>query len=193
MIIMFIGPSSSGKDYFYNKVLEKYNLETIVLYTTRPKRKGEVEGKEYHFIDKDTMDKLEKEKKLVERRDYDTVHGIWSYATRGDDIDKNKIYLVINTWEGYKDYVDYFGKNNIYPFYFDLDSNIRFERAFLREKEQKHKKYMELCRRFIADEKDFSKDKLNKYKPIIIDNSGSIEDTMKQIDINIKKIIDKSK
>lgn len=191
MIIMFIGPSSSGKDYFYNKVLEKYNLETIVLYTTRPKRRGEVEGKEYHFIDKDTMDKLDSENKLVERRNYNTAHGIWSYATRGDDIDKNKSYLVINTWEGYQDYVDYFGKDNVYPFYFELDSDIRFERAFLREREQKHKKYMELCRRFIADEKDFSKDKLKKYKPIIIDNSGSIDNTMKQIDLKMKKILKK--
>lgn len=193
MIIMFIGPSSSGKDYFYNKVLEKYNLETIVLYTTRPKRRGEVEGKEYYFIDKDTMDKLDSENKLVERRDYDTVHGVWSYATRGDNINKNKIYLVINTWEGYKDYVDYFGKENIYPFYFELDQDIRFERAFLREKMQKHKKYMELCRRFIADLEDFSKEKIDKYKPIIIDNSNSIDNTMKQIDANIKRIINKNK
>ena len=50
---------------------------------------------------------------------------------------------------------------------------------------------MELCRRFIADEKDFSKDKLKKYKPIIIDNSGSIDNTMKQIDLKINKILKK--
>ena len=37
MILMFIGKTSSGKDFFYNRTIDKYNLEKIVLATTRPK------------------------------------------------------------------------------------------------------------------------------------------------------------
>lgn len=189
MIIMFIGPSSSGKDLFYKKTLEKYNLQRIILYSTRPKRINEENGREYFFVSTKEMDTLDQEHKLIERRDYDTIHGIWSYATRGDNLDLNQNYLVINTWDGYQKYIDYFDESTVYPFYFDLDQNTRFERAYEREKREKEKKYLEMCRRFLADEKDFSKDKLLKYHPIMIDNNGSIENTEKQIEYQLKKII----
>ncbi len=186
---MFIGPSSSGKDFFFNRVFEKYELNRIVLATTRPKRVGEVEGVTYYFKTNSELNKLEEEQKLVERRDYNTVHGIWSYATIGDTIDESKNYIVINTWKGYEKYLEYFGLNQVIPFYFDLDINIRFERAFMREKRQEEKRYLEMCRRFIADEEDFKKEWLDKYSPIIINNNGSIENTDQQLDDNIKRLI----
>ena len=191
MIIMFIGPSSSGKDLFYKKTLGKYNFNKIILYTTRPIRTNEENGKDYYFISMDEMNKLEMENKLVERRDYDTVHGTWSYATRGDNIDLNNNYLVINTWEGYQKYLNYFGPNVVYPFYFELDPGIRLERALKREQQQEIKRYEELCRRFLSDSKDFTPELIKKYNPIIIDNNGTIEETNKQIDENIKKLIKK--
>ena len=191
MIIMFIGPSSSGKDFFYEKTLKKYDFNEIILLTTRPKRVNEVEGKEYYFIDNETMDQLDKNGNLIERRDYETVNGIWSYATRGDNINLDENYLVINTWEAYKSYIDYFGKDVVYPFYFELDPNIRFERAYEREKKQEKKNYLEMCRRFIADNEDFTDYWIEKYNPIIINNDGTVEETEKQIDNNIKKLIKK--
>ena len=41
----------------------------------------------------------------------------------------------------------------------ELDDGIRLQRALDREKEQLEPKYQELCRRFLADEEDFSDDK----------------------------------
>ena len=43
MIVMFIGPSSSGKDFFYERALKKYSFNEITLLTTRPKRINEKE------------------------------------------------------------------------------------------------------------------------------------------------------
>ena len=46
------------------------------------------------------------------------------------------------------------------PIYIDVDNGERLERALHRERKQAEPKYTEMCRRFIADEKDFSKEKL---------------------------------
>ena len=58
MIIMFIGPSGSGKDTFFYPTLKEYALNPIILSTTRPMRKGEVDKKTYYFITMDQMNLL---------------------------------------------------------------------------------------------------------------------------------------
>ena len=48
------------------------------------------------------------------------------------------------------------------PILIDVDAKIRLQRAMHREDKQEHPKYDEMCRRFLADEEDFSEDKLEK-------------------------------
>ena len=189
MIIMFIGPSSSGKDTFYNYTAHKYNLNNIVLHTTRPIRNNEIDGQTYYYVTKDELDKMDENHLLIERRDYNTIHGIWSYATSKIAIDNNKDYITLNTWDGYKKFINYYEKDYIKPFYFELDDGIRLERAIARERKQDNPKYQELCRRFLADIKDFDKKYLDLYNPYIINNNGSINETMKQIDNKMKLIL----
>ena len=53
-IFYLMGKSASGKDTIYRKVKEQMpELKTIVIYTTRPIREGEQNGREYHFVDDD--------------------------------------------------------------------------------------------------------------------------------------------
>lgn len=189
-IVFFIGKSGSGKDTFLMKSLEIYQVEPIVLLTTRPMREGEVNGREYHFISDEKMNLLQKKDLLIERRDYNTVHGIWSYATGMEAInlyDYN--YLTANTWQGYSQFLKYYSKESLAPIYFELDDGVRLERALMREKKSGNGKYAEMCRRYLADEADFTKEMLNIYKPYIIDNNGTMEDTLEQIDdILVKKL-----
>lgn len=189
MIIMFIGPSSSGKDTFFKETAQKYNLKNIILHTTRPIRNNEINGYTYYFVSKDELDQMDKNNLLIERRDYNTIHGIWSYATSKETIKDNINYITLNTWDGYKKFIDYFGKDYIKPFYFELDDGIRLERALEREKKQDNPKYQELCRRYLADINDFNKKKLCLYRPYIIDNNGTMEETSKQIDEGMKLIL----
>ena len=189
MILMFIGPSSSGKDTFYKETAIKYGLNNIILHTTRPIRNGEINGQTYYFVSKEKLDEMEKNNLLIERRDYNTIHGIWSYATSITTIDNNLNYITLNTWEGYQKFIEYFGKDYVIPFYFMLDDGIRLERAIEREKKQDNPKYQELCRRFLADINDFSIDYIMKYTPYIIDNNGTIEETKKQIDEGMKRVL----
>jgi guanylate kinase len=165
-IFCVMGKSASGKDTIYRKLLEDKDLalETIVSYTTRPIRVGEVEGREYHFTDEEGFHKLQKEGRVIETRVYDTVYGPWRYFTVDDGIDSAKDYLIIGTLEQYIALRDYFGSKTVCPLYIDLDDGERLQRALNREKKQAEPKYNELCRRFLADSEDFSEDKLEKEK-----------------------------
>lgn len=163
-IFYLMGKSSSGKDTIYNKLISNkdLNLHKIVSYTTRPIREGELEGREYHFVDESRMGELDKEGRIIEKRSYQTIHGIWNYFTVNDeqiDLVQND-YLIIGTIESYIKMREYFGTQNIIPIYVEVDDGIRLERALLREKSQLEPKYSEMCRRFLADQEDFSEKNL---------------------------------
>lgn len=163
-IFYLLGKSASGKDSIYRKLMEnkKLNLHPVVMYTTRPMRNGETEGVEYHFINDEKFYLLKEEGKLIEYREYQTIHGVWRYMTVNDGQIKlkNCSFLMIGTLESYVNMVKYFGKDVLVPIYIELDDGIRLIRAVNREKNQIEPRYAELCRRFLADEEDFSKDKL---------------------------------
>ena len=137
-------------------------LHTITPYTTRPIRAGEKEGVEYHFTDEAGFQKLLAEGKIIEERSYNTAHGLWRYFTVADDgIDlANNNYCMIGTLEAYVSIRDYFGAENVVPVMVELDDGERLERALSRERAQVEPKYEEMCRRFLADCKDFSEEKI---------------------------------
>ena len=49
-IVFIMGKSASGKDRIYRELSEDkaLGLNKITMYTTRPLRSGEAEGREYH-------------------------------------------------------------------------------------------------------------------------------------------------
>lgn len=160
-IFYLMGKSSSGKDTLFKKLIEdkELGLKTIVGYTTRPMREGESEGVEYHFIEEETLDKLNAEGRIIELRGYNTVYGVWKYLTVDDgqiDLEAENNYLLIGTLESYEKVRNYFGKDKLIPLYINVDDGVRLQRALDREKKQDKPKYAEMCRRFLADEADFS-------------------------------------
>lgn len=163
-IFCVMGKSATGKDTIYQKLLHenKLNLKRIIPYTTRPIREGEAEGREYHFCTEADVERLEREGRIVELRAYDTVYGIWKYFTVDDGNirleDEN--YLLIGTLEAYTKIRDYFGAKQVLPIYIEVEDGERLLRAITREKSQEVPKYEEMCRRFLADAKDFSEENL---------------------------------
>ena len=85
-IFYMMGKSSVGKDTIYQKLLEdqELNLKKIILYTTRPIRTGELQGKEYFFVSDKRCAELKKRGKIVELRSYKTCLGDWKYFTVDD-------------------------------------------------------------------------------------------------------------
>lgn len=162
-IFFVMGKSASGKDTIYKKLLEYFpELKTVTLYTTRPMREGETEGGEYHFIGEEQLEAMKSKGRVIEMRTYQTMYGPWSYATVEDgQIDLSQgSYMMIGTLESYESIRTYFGENGAVPIYIEVEDGERLIRAVNREKQQKNPKYTELCRRFLADETDFSEEKL---------------------------------
>lgn len=164
-IYYMMGKSSSGKDTLYKEVLKALpKLKTLVLYTTRPIREGEQEGIEYHFVTDEELERFGKAGKIIEERTYDTVYGAWKYAT----IEDGQInlaaydYLVIGTLESYAGMKKCYGAENLVPIYIEVEDGERLSRALSRERQQEQPKYEEMCRRFLADQKDFSEENLEE-------------------------------
>jgi guanylate kinase len=163
-IFIVIGKSATGKDTIYKKLLEAEDLQlrTAVMYTTRPIRKAEEDGVEYFFVNEDTLKKLQEQNKIIEHRAYNTIHGTWHYFTVNDgQINLSEAdYLMLGTLESYAQIREYFGKDKVVPIYLEIEDGIRLNRAIKREQKQEQPKYAELCRRYLADEEDFSEAKL---------------------------------
>ena len=160
-----MGKSATGKDTIYREILRRMpDLGTVIPYTTRPMRDGETDGKEYFFIRAAEMEQLDAEGKIIESRVYQTVCGPWIYATV-DDGQFDRIEggcLVIGTLVSFEKLRQYFGKHMVIPVYVETEAGLRLSRALDRERQQSHPQYEEMCRRFLADEKDFCEENLKK-------------------------------
>ena len=189
-IYYMMGKSSTGKDTLYKRIFanEELQLKTVVLYTTRPIRDGEKEGVEYFFCDAKKVEELEAAGKVIERRDYNTIHGIWTYFTVDDgQIDlENQDYLIIGTLESYQKMREYYGKELVIPIYIEVEDGVRLQRALNRELEQVIPKYEEMCRRFLADSKDFSEENLAKAEISRRFLNGDLDETEAEIVAYIK-------
>lgn len=164
-IYCVMGKSSSGKDTVYKKLKEQYKeFRLIVPYTTRPIREGEKDGVEYYFVDPEQFRAMKEDGKVIESRSYNTKCGIWTYFTADDgQIDLSAAdYLLIGTLVSYQALREYFGEEAIVPVYLEVEDGLRLARALERERRQEKPKYAEMCRRFLADEKDFSEENLIK-------------------------------
>ena len=56
----------------------------------------------------------------------------------------------------------YFEVGKMVPVYIEVPDGIRLLRAVKREENQKKPNYREVCRRYLADEKDFSEENLER-------------------------------
>ena len=124
-IYCVMGKSSSGKDSIYRRIMQQGNpaLLRIVPYTTRPRREGETDGREYVFTDETHVQQLESAGKVIELRAYHTVYGIWKYFTVDDgriDLSAHS-YLYIVTLEGYQKIQRYFGSSQVVPIYIEVE------------------------------------------------------------------------
>ncbi|MDD5603850.1 MAG: hypothetical protein PHG48_07250, partial [Eubacteriales bacterium] len=165
-IFCIVGKSGTGKNTVFDKLIndERLGLTPVVPYTTRPPRDGEIAGIHYNFISEDKLRKYEKAGRIIEKRRYDTVRGIWYYCTVDDgSIDLScGSYLMIATVEAYTALKKYFGAGLVVPVYIDIDDETRRRRAEAREMEQNRPSFAEMERRLKADDLDFSPDKIEK-------------------------------
>lgn len=164
-IFYIMGKSASGKDTIFNILKDKFNMNTYIMYTTRTIREGEEDGKTYHYISNQEMQKYIEGKmpnELIEQRTYHTIYGDWTYATiRDNQFNNEKDMLMIGTLESYNKIKEKM-QEKMKPIYIEVEDGLRLERAIKREQLEEKPKYEELCRRFLADSKDFSEENIKK-------------------------------
>ena len=89
MLIIISGPSGVGKDTII-EALRRREEETgrdgdrhyVVTCTTRPRRNGEVDGVDYHFVDRDEFLRMRAARGFLEANE---VHGNW-YGSPRDQV-----------------------------------------------------------------------------------------------------------
>ena len=193
-LFVIMGKSASGKDTLYRLIMERHpELRPVVPYTTRPIRAGEKEGREYHFVTDETLHRMEKENRVVECRCYETVKGLWNYFTADDgqiNLEEANSCL-ISTLEGYMGIRNYYGVQQVVPLYIVVDDFVRMDRSLKREKEQKNPCVAEVCRRFLADEADFSEEKLQQAGITEEILNVSLQEALEEIEKRIDKSLQK--
>ena len=189
-IFYIIGKSASGKDTLYSRIVSELGLSPVVLYTTRPARNNEQDGVEYHFVDDECFREMAGSGNVIESRTYSTCHGEWTYFTAADSIATDKGDLAgIGTVESFVRLREYCGDGVVVPIYVEVSDDVRFLRAVEREKRQSQPKYAELCRRFLADNEDFSDEKLKQAGiDIRFDNNGTADECFSEIKKYISEI-----
>ena len=82
---------------------------------------------------------------------------------------------------------EYFGEEKMVPLYIEVEDGLRLERALRRERKQDSPKYEEMCRRFLADVKDFSEENLGLagIKKKYLNNA--LEDCVNEIVLGIRE------
>jgi guanylate kinase len=67
LMLVLSSPSGAGKTSLSRRLLEtEPNLELSVSHTTRTKRKGEVEGRDYYFVDQDNFTRMRERDEFLE-------------------------------------------------------------------------------------------------------------------------------
>ena len=84
-MLIIMGKTASGKNLIRDKLVAGYGFKSLITYTTRPMRDGEIQDETYHFIsEKDFLDKI-KHGFFAEWNKYDTDEGTWYYGSAKED------------------------------------------------------------------------------------------------------------
>jgi len=190
-LFCLLGKSGVGKDTLFSNILNDpvlgNALSPVVPYTTRPKREDETCGVHYHFVTESYMDELERRGKIIEKRQYNTVHGIWHYFTADFKLPLQRDYIIITTPHGSKKLAAKIGAQSMVIIQLQADDKTRLERAVLRENEQSKPNYAEVCRRYLADEQDFADTDFSGFTVFEVDAGQDPEDILSAV----KKIFDR--
>lgn len=118
--IILVGPGASGKDHM-RKRLEDRGFKYAVSYTTRPARPGEVEGKDYYFLDGEQCRAMQAGGKFYEVINFNG----WSYGTSNHQFHNDDVFIMTPSGLSHLNPED---RKNSFVIFFDIDETIRKER-----------------------------------------------------------------
>lgn len=150
-LIALFGKSGAGKNTIQNWMVSNLqDTHKLISYTTRPPRDNEIDNKDYHFISIKEFNYMKEKNLFLETTEF---RG-WYYGTSIEALNKNKINIGVFNPSGVKNILNNF-QNQILVFPIEIwaSDKTRLIRSLTREK---NPDCLEICRRFLADEKDFN-------------------------------------
>lgn len=89
-MLVLVGESASGKSSIEKYLVDNCGYNKIVSYTTRQPREGEVDGIDYHFIDKSQFRRLKEQEFFAET----AVYNDWYYGVAKKDCIDSKVAVL---------------------------------------------------------------------------------------------------
>ena len=185
-IIAIVGKSGAGKDFWLHRVCEDDDeVHEIISCTTRPARWTEVDGRNYHFLSENQF--------MSEQFLESCMFKGWRYGTRYKDIVEDKVNIGVFNLTG----VEQLLKNpkvDLTMVYLYAEDKVRLIRQLQRDSSD----IEEIFRRYQADEKDFTKlriDKIKEHIPvhIVLNNTNNQSDDNEFIFQDFDEIINEVK
>jgi len=164
-IIILCGKAGSGKNFILDLILDHYKGRNLLNYlrldTTRPPRPSEINQIDYNFLSFGDFQR----KKHICKESFTTGEGVnwsqWWYGLPENSLKEDKINIGILSPFSLLSFYKLYPQTKI--FYITADPAIRLNRQMKRET---HPDYSEICRRFLADEKDFKQLETLSYEKI---------------------------
>lgn len=140
--VILVGKGGSGKDYA-RKILEDKGFRYCISHTTRPLREGEVNGRDYNFISRDSAAHHYIPNNLF--YEY-VIFNNWLYGTTKEEFEKSNLFIMTPSGVAKLDPSD---RKESFIVYFDIPYDVRRERLMERRDADL------VDRRLDADESDF--------------------------------------
>lgn len=90
--LIVLGAGGSGKDYLKRILIDQYGYKPAVSCTTRPPRKNEVDGVDYHFVTEDAF------KEMIDKGQFKEYNCFgankWYYGTRTSDFECATVFIM---------------------------------------------------------------------------------------------------
>jgi guanylate kinase len=174
--VVLVGGMASGKTTLA-KQMEKEGFRRVITYTTRPKRKGEVDGVDYHFISDTEFARKMHEGFFAEATVYNTVFGMWLYGSAKEDYNSPDNTVIVLNPQGVINLSE-----KAFIVYLNLSESILRERAI-----ERGDSLPEINRR-LADDKLYFEEMLSVKPPNLMFTASSEVEYMAEV--IIETIID---
>lgn len=152
-LIAIIGRSASGKDHLFRHALKNNpSLNPVIHYTTRPRRDGEVDGRDYFFVTETEFQRKEDNYEFFSI----TSFRDWRYGVDSNSFDPNKVNIgIFNPFEISQLHGFFKDKFQLIIIETQAEEQARYNRSLERLSPFDEEGLKELCRRNLADEEDF--------------------------------------
>lgn len=168
-MLVMTGASASGKTEIAKIIIHKYGFKKMVTYTTRPKREGEENGIDYHFISLSEFEAKARQGEFLET----TLYNHNYYGTAFKDASYDKV-LIVDT-KGANILHEQL-KNRILIFFLETPKTLRMERM-----KERGDAIEDIFKRLACDDRDFARDNMHHIDFIIENSHAGLEELADEI------------